>query len=133
MIERLLMTAAIVLLAVSVYAFARGLHMMQISRFMPVRNYPTVLYFRSESCGPCVAQWRYLEQIRADFAGKIAIEKIDADVDYDKAAQYGVFTVPTTMIVDPSGTVRHINYGLTDARRLAHQLRGLEIQAPQVA
>lgn len=133
MIERLLLTMAIILFAISVYAFARGLHMMRASRLTPVRTQPTVLYFRSESCGPCVAQWRYLEQIRAEFDGKITIERIDADVDYDKAAHYGVFTVPTTMIVDPSGTVRHINYGLTDARRLTHQLRGMEVQARQAA
>jgi len=41
-----------------------------------------------------------------------------------------VFTLPTTLIVDPHGTVRHANYGLVDARKLAGQLRKVELATP---
>ena len=54
---------------------------------------------------------------------------MDADVDQAKAERYGVFTLPTTLIVDPMGTVRHVNYGLADTRKLASQLRTLELGA----
>ena len=123
--ERLLIAAVIILLGVSVYAFYKGLHMLGASRLIPALSRPTVLYFRSDSCGPCVAQARYLEQLHAEFDGRVAFEKIDADRDLETAGKYGVFTLPTTMVVDRDGTVRHINYGLTDARRLTTQLRSV--------
>ena len=47
-----------------------------------------------------------------------------------KAERYGVFTLPTTLIVDPKGTVRHANYGLADSRKLANQLRALQLSGP---
>jgi len=43
---------------------------------------------------------------------RIVVEKVDADVEQAEAERYGVFTLPTTLIVDPQGTVRHINYGI---------------------
>ncbi|HEX9114988.1 MAG TPA: thioredoxin family protein, partial [Anaerolineae bacterium] len=76
----------------------------------------------TSTCVPCTVQGRYLEQVQHDFAGRVAVEKIDAEVEAERASQFGIFTVPTTLIVDPAGRVRHINYGLTDARKLAHQI-----------
>ena len=69
--------------------------------------------------------WRkaaYLEQAQAAFSEQVAIQKINADVDQETASRYGIFTVPTTLVVDRKGIVRHINYGLTDVRKLTHQL-----------
>ncbi len=137
MTERLLLALAICLLGVSVYAIYRGLHMTGITRLVTVRSdgsigraQPRLLYFRSDSCGPCVAQARYLERVQAEFEDEVRVEKIDADVDWDRAARYGIFTLPTTILIDAGGTVRHINYGLTDARKLATQLRS--VTEPQV-
>ncbi len=143
MAERLLLALVISLLGVSVYAIYRGLHMMGITRLVTVRadgsvgpEQPRLLYFRSDSCGPCLAQARYLEQVQTEFAGQVAVEKIDADAQSDRAAAYGIFTLPTTILIDPKGTVRHINYGLTDARKLAKQLRSVtepQVEAEQAA
>ncbi len=141
--ERLLLALAICLLGVSVYAIYRGLHMAGITRLITIRSdgsvgpvQPTLLYFRSDSCGPCLAQARYLEQVKAEFGSEVAVEKIDADFHPDRAAHYGIFTLPTTILIDASGTVRHINYGLTDARKLAKQLRSVvapQAEGPDVA
>ncbi len=133
MFERLMMALAIIFLGLSVYAFMKGLHMLGVSRLAPARSRPTLLYFRTDDCGPCTVQARYVEQVRLDFAEQVDIEKINADVEHDKAARYGVFTVPTTLIIDRQGNVRHINYGLTDARKLAHQLRSIADSAPDTA
>jgi thiol-disulfide isomerase/thioredoxin len=83
----------------------------------------TVLYFRSDACAPCAAQTRFLEMVRGQFGDRIAIEKIDADLDRERAERFGVFTLPTTLIVDAAGKVRHVNYGLTEPVKLAAQLR----------
>ncbi len=143
MTERLLLALAICLLGVSVYAIYRGQHMTGITRLVTVRSdgsigraQPRLLYFRSDSCGPCVAQARYLEHVQAEFEGAVTVEKIDADVDWDRAARYGIFTLPTTILIDANGTVRHINYGLTDARKLTKQVRNVvepHVEAPEAA
>jgi hypothetical protein len=54
--------------------------------------------------------------------GRLAIESIDAEQDPDKAAQYHIFTLPATVIVDKLGVVREINYGLTQPQKLKKQL-----------
>jgi thiol-disulfide isomerase/thioredoxin len=84
---------------------------------------PTILYFRSDHCAPCAAQGRYLDQLTGQLGDAIAVRKIDADLDADIAAKFGVFTVPTTLIVDAAGQVRHANYGLADLGKLAGQVR----------
>ncbi len=87
---------------------------------------PALLYFRSDACVPCVAQARFVRQIQVDFGDQVVVVKVDTDKDLTVAERYGVFTLPTTLIVDSSGQVRHANYGLTDARRLASQLNALD-------
>ena len=127
MFERLLLTLGLMLLGIAAYVVLRQVHLRRASRGLPAVavGKPVILYFRSDACAPCAAQGRYLQQLQAEFGDFIVIEKVDADVDLATAEKYGVFTVPTTLIVDPQGTVRHANYGLADARKLAGQLRSL--------
>jgi len=90
-----------------------------------VSGQATVLYFRSASCAPCTTQAVYLQQIEQDYDGRLAVRKIDTDLEPETAAHYSVFTLPTTLIVDSSGQVKHINYGLTAASKLAKQLESI--------
>jgi thiol-disulfide isomerase/thioredoxin len=64
----------------------------------------TTLYFRSDYCAPWVTQARFLQELQAEFGGRVAIEKIDVEIESQKARSYGVFTLPTTLIVDRTGT-----------------------------
>ena len=128
MLERLLVSAFLIALGMGTCAALRAWHMRRAStadRVTVARGQPALLYFRSDSCAPCVAQWRYVQQIQAQYDGRVAVEKIDADRDQEMASRYGVFTLPTTLVIDHTGTVRHINYGLTDSIKLAQQLETL--------
>jgi thioredoxin 1 len=87
-----------------------------------VGGQPTLLYFRSDSCGTCPAQARYLDQLVDKENGRFAIQSIDVDIEPEKAKQYGVMTLPTTMILDTTGQVKEINYGLTPSHKLQKQL-----------
>jgi thiol-disulfide isomerase/thioredoxin len=129
MLERLLISAALVLLGTGGFFVFRLDHLRRAGRAtaaaaLPAGK-PALLYFRSDACAPCVAQARFVQQLQTQFGDAIVVEKVDADKDQAVAVRYGVFTLPTTLIVDRSGQVRHANYGLTDARRLASQLNGL--------
>jgi thioredoxin-like negative regulator of GroEL len=72
-----------------------------------------------------VTQAHYVEQLAHKWPGDLTIQKIDTDTEPDKARQYGVFTLPTTILVDKMGEVRQVNYGLTNSNKLAQQLHSL--------
>ena len=129
MLERILITLGLALLGVCIFAVFRYDHLRRASKETIAIGKPAILYFRSDACAPCTTQGRFLQQLEAVFGDRIVVEKVDADVEQAKAERYGVFTLPTTLIVDPKGTVRHANYGLADARKLAGQLRTVELGA----
>lgn len=126
MLERMLMTTGLILLGVAAFLLLRYLHLRGASRAAVAGGKPAVLYFRSDTCAPCATQGRFLQQLLAEFGDRIVVEKVDAVEEADKAARYGVFTLPTTLIVDAAGQVRHANYGLADTRKLATQLAAVE-------
>jgi len=123
MIERLIISLAVVMAGTAVYLLFRRLHLWRLNRQNAAgTGQPLLLYFSSEGCAACPTQGRYLEQLAAVWNGRFTLRKIDADVEPETAVQYGVFTLPTTILVDGHGAVRQINYGLTNAHKLAKQL-----------
>ena len=129
MLERFLITLGLALLGICVFAAFRYDHLRRASKAAVAIGKPAILYFRSDMCAPCTTQGRFLQQLQAEFGDRIVVEKVDADVEQAKAERYGVFTLPTTLIVDPKGTVRHANSGLAVTRKLAGQLRTVELGA----
>jgi thioredoxin-like negative regulator of GroEL len=125
MLERLVIAVGLALAGMGGFTMFRYAHLRRASQATTSRGKPVLLYFWSESCAPCATQAHYLEQLGAEFGDRIVIEKVDADQHLSLAERYGVFTLPTTLVVDGAGTVKHANYGLTDARRLANQLTAL--------
>lgn len=85
----------------------------------------TILYFASDSCAACPSQARYLEQLLSQWPDGLAIQKIDTAVEPETAVKYGVFTLPTTILIDQQGDVREINYGLTHTHKLNQQVASL--------
>jgi thioredoxin 1 len=87
---------------------------------------PSLLYFRSENCAPCVAQGRHLEILEDKLGDNISIMKVDVDRERELAQEYGVFTLPTTFLLDSNGKVHQINYGLTTATKFIQQMERME-------
>lgn len=121
-IERLAILIVFVLVSMAVFLVLKQGHVRHLGQVMAVATAPTLLYFGSKSCAACPAQWRYVEQLRELCRDHLVIETIDADQEPAKAAQYRIFTLPTTVIIDPSGVIREINYGLTHTQKLKRQL-----------
>ena len=124
MIERLALVLVLTAAAVGAYYLFRQLHMRRMEP-APVTGRPTLLYFRSDSCAVCPTQGRFVDQLAAQWDGRVAVQRVDAERDPDTAARYRVMTLPTTVLVDADGRVRHVNYGLTDAQKLGRQLASL--------
>jgi len=54
------------------------------------------LYFSAQWCGPC----KTLSPIMNKVSSHVEVEKVDVDLDYERAQQYGVRNIPTVVLVD---------------------------------
>jgi thiol-disulfide isomerase/thioredoxin len=126
-IERLFVTVLLIAVGTMAYRLLAQRFMRRASTATAARGRALILYFRSDACPPCVAQWRFLEQVQREFGDALAIEKIDIERDHEQATMYGIFTLPTTLVVGPDGAVRFTNFGLTPARKLSAQVAQLAI------
>lgn len=130
MLERMLISLALVTILVVAYRLFQGRHKARVSLQASLTRgdaarQPSLLYFWSEHCAPCVTQAQFFRQLPEQIVRQIKIEQIDAENERETAARYGVFTLPTTMLMDRQGSVRHVNYGLIDARKLVGQLESV--------
>ena len=133
MIERLLITTLLIMLGTSAYAAFKRRHVRVLGDLAAVAaadspastSSATILYFASDGCAAFPSQARYLEQLLAQWPDGLAVQKIDAEVERETAVKYGVFTLPTTILIDQQGDVREINYGLTPTHKLNQQVASL--------
>ena len=51
-------------------------------------------------CGPCRAVAPVLEQLAAEFAGRLKVAKVNADVSPQVAARHTVSSIPTLLLYD---------------------------------
>lgn len=86
---------------------------------------PAIVYFTTPNCAPCRFQQKpALAKLHAELGdGGIQIIEVDAAVQPDDAKRWGVFTAPTTFILNDTGAPVTVNHGVADARKLAQQVR----------
>lgn len=126
MIERMIITTLIIFIGIGAFTLFKQRHVQLLSRMKTaVSHTPTILYFASDSCAACPSQLRYLEQLVSLWQEGLIVQKVDAEVERETAVKYGIFTLPTTILIDQQGNVREINYGLTHTQKLAQQIASL--------
>lgn len=125
MLERVLIAAVLIAAGYGAYFLFKQTHMRRLQPERKRAGRPRLLYFRSDYCAPCLTQARFLEELPDGVKQQVAIEKIDVERESETASRYGVFTLPTTLLLDDEGSIRHVNYGLADAGKLARQVKGL--------
>ncbi len=60
---------------------------------------PVLVDFWAEWCGPCRAIAPVLDQVSVSMAGKVKIVKVDIDKLPQIAAQFGVRSIPTLLVI----------------------------------
>ena len=131
-IERIIITGILFLLGAGGVVVYKQWHVGRLNRETAVSAItsfatPTLLYFRSDECAACPTQGRYVEQVLGWWNGRIAIRQIDTDTEPETAQRYGVMTLPTTILVDNTGSVQDVNYGLTNAHKLNKQVERIVV------
>ncbi|VVB54136.1 Thioredoxin [uncultured archaeon] len=59
-------------------------------------------------CGPCRRIAPIVEEIASEYKGKIAVGKLNIDENNETAAQYGVMSIPTLLILNEGKLVDKI-------------------------
>jgi len=81
-------------------------------------NIPFLIDFWAEWCGPCKMIAPVVEEIAAEYEGKIQVGKINVDENQEVPASYKVISIPTLVIFkDGEELDRSIGYKTKDELR----------------
>jgi thiol-disulfide isomerase/thioredoxin len=74
---------------------------------------PTIVYFTTPDCAPCqLQQTPTLQRLQQEMGDTLAVVRVDAAQDPDAAARWGVFSVPTTFVLDLRGKPQRVFNGV---------------------
>lgn len=87
-------------------------------------GHPVVVAFTSPDCAACqTAQGPALQELIVRLGRRIDVQEVDVLATRDMARAFGIFTVPSTVVLDARGSVVGLNVGFASADRLLAQLR----------
>jgi thiol-disulfide isomerase/thioredoxin len=134
MLERLIIATLLIALGTAAWLLYNRLALSRLSvraaRDPLLADLPTgtpaILYFTTLTCAPCRTQQKpALARLRAELGDSVQIIEIDATRQPDDADRWGVFSAPTTFVIDREGRPRHVNRGVASAETLRAQIDGV--------
>jgi thioredoxin-like negative regulator of GroEL len=136
MIERSVLVIALLVFGFVAYELLRRYHIRKasaMSGYDPLLNglrsgVPAIVYFTTPGCIPCVTQQQpALARLQFELGEHIQVVQVNAAEQSDVADRWGVFSAPTTFIVDEARQVRNVNHGVADVKTLRRQLDSVRL------
>lgn len=131
MIERLVITALLITIGVLAWrwytgrqlkrATAAGITDPLLRELRP--GIATIVYFTTPMCIPCkTVQTPALKRVQDTLGESVQVIRIDATEQPEDADRWGVFSAPTTFVINAGGEAVAVNHGVADADTLLKQL-----------
>ncbi len=87
------------------------------------KGVPALVYFTTPTCAPCrLQQTPILQTLAHRWGDRLHIVRIDATEYPELASKWGVFSVPTTFVLDSHGETQHVHNGVVAEAVLTQQL-----------
>lgn len=92
-----------------------------------------LLVFTSPTCAPCkLQQLPIVDRLLVDWGDKIEVRIVDVTEQPDVAKQYGVWSLPTTIVLKADRSVVAINQGVAHAAKLREQFERATTHQPRI-